>query len=218
MPDRTAEKSPRPRRRAWSPMEATARPIWSGGRWTSAGSNLHVNWNDKSERTDGTFSREPTSHSILNATLASVPGGQELRKSRRCAFSMLREEVSHDVAICLLRRSTRLRRLHAQTCVNQRGLARKIKSDPPFMKPSRIRPVRSPKPGHAVSCRERKRLRCSLPSANAAYSGWVDIAPPWSKRSQRRVPISRHRQIFQKLAKSSPFLTPHLRHSEVGEL
>jgi hypothetical protein len=26
-------------RRAWSPMEATARPIWSGGWWTSAGSN-----------------------------------------------------------------------------------------------------------------------------------------------------------------------------------
>ena len=33
----------------------------------------HVNLIDKSERTDGTFSREPTSHSIPNATSMSVP-------------------------------------------------------------------------------------------------------------------------------------------------
>src|ERR1700729_3766705 len=33
----------------------------------------HVNLIDKSERTDGTFSREPTSHSIPNATSRSVP-------------------------------------------------------------------------------------------------------------------------------------------------
>ncbi len=34
----------------------------------------HVNLIDKSERADGTFSREPTSHSILNAASMSVPG------------------------------------------------------------------------------------------------------------------------------------------------
>jgi hypothetical protein len=36
----------------------------------------HVNLTDKAERTDGTFSREPTSHSIGKGTSMSVPGAK----------------------------------------------------------------------------------------------------------------------------------------------
>jgi hypothetical protein len=36
----------------------------------------HVNLIDKGERTDGTFSREPTSHSIEKGTSMSAPGAK----------------------------------------------------------------------------------------------------------------------------------------------
>ena len=51
-------------------------PRWSGGWWTSAGSSRTVNLIDKAERTDGTFSREPTSHSIQKATFTSAPAAK----------------------------------------------------------------------------------------------------------------------------------------------
>jgi hypothetical protein len=58
----------------------------------------HVNLMDKSERTDGTFSREPTSYSIPDATSMCVREDKELRKYRR-AFSTPREGVAKDGAI-----------------------------------------------------------------------------------------------------------------------
>jgi hypothetical protein len=74
----------------------------------------HVNLIDKSERTDGTFSRSDFTFDT-ERDLYVCPGGKELRKSRR-AFSTPREGVAKD-GDPLSRRSTRLRRLHAQTQV-----------------------------------------------------------------------------------------------------
>ena len=59
----------------------------------------HVNLIDKSERTDGTFSREPTSHSIPNATSMSVP---EVRSCENLAApSTPREGVAQDGATAI---------------------------------------------------------------------------------------------------------------------
>ena len=56
-----------------------------------------MNLIDKSERTDGTFSRSDFTFDT-ERDLYVCPGGQELRKSRR-AFSMPREGVAQDGAI-----------------------------------------------------------------------------------------------------------------------
>ena len=57
----------------------------------------HVNLIDKSERTDGTFSRSDFAFDT-ERDLYVCPGGKELRKYRR-AFSMPREGVAKDGAI-----------------------------------------------------------------------------------------------------------------------
>ena len=69
----------------------------------------HVNLIDKSERTDGTFSR---SDFIFDTErdLYVCPGGKELRRYRR-AFSTPREGDRKGRCDPLSRRSTRLRRL-----------------------------------------------------------------------------------------------------------
>jgi hypothetical protein len=74
----------------------------------------HVNLIDKSERTDGTFSRSDFAFDT-ERDLYVCPGGKELRKYRS-AFSTPRgrRKGRRDP---LSRRSTRLRGLHAQTQV-----------------------------------------------------------------------------------------------------
>jgi hypothetical protein len=57
----------------------------------------HVNLIDKSERTDGTFSRSDFTFDT-DRDLYVCPGGKELRKYRR-AFSTPRESVAKDGAI-----------------------------------------------------------------------------------------------------------------------
>ena len=75
----------------------------------------HVNLIDKSERTDGTFSREPTSPSIRSATSMSARG-QRAEEISPCVLhaARWRRKGRRDP---LSRRSTRLRRLHTQTQV-----------------------------------------------------------------------------------------------------
>jgi hypothetical protein len=78
------------------------------------GMEPHVKLMDKSERPDGTFSRSDFTFDT-ERDLYVCPGRRELRKYRR-AFSTPREGVAKDGAI-RSRRSTPLRRLHAQTQV-----------------------------------------------------------------------------------------------------
>src|SRR6202167_680081 len=119
----------------------------------------HVNLIDKSERTDGTFSREPTSHSIPNATSMSVPevwsceniaarSPRRARVSRRTARS----------AIAPLNTTA----TPARSSPSAAQTFRHAKSLAPFMKPLVTRPVRSPRPrptpSHAAN---ERRSRCS---------------------------------------------------------
>ena len=119
----------------------------------------HVNLIDKSERTDGTFSREPTSHSIPNATSMSVPevwsceniaarSPRRARVSRRTARS----------AIAPLNTTA----TPARSSPSAAQTFRHAKSLAPFMKPLVTRPVRSPRPRPTPShVANERRSRCS---------------------------------------------------------
>ncbi len=119
----------------------------------------HVNLIDKSERTDGTFSREPTSHSIPNATSMSVPevwsceniaarSPRRARASRRTARSAI-------APLNTTATPARSSPSAAQTFRHAKSLAR-------FMKPLVTGPVRSPRlrptPSHVAN---ERRSRCS---------------------------------------------------------
>ena len=73
MLDRTAEQFDLTPRHAWSRMGDTGSAEMVGWLVDESGIEPHANLIDKSERTDGTFSREPTPHSNPNATPMSVP-------------------------------------------------------------------------------------------------------------------------------------------------
>jgi transposase len=119
----------------------------------------HVNLIDKSERTDGTFSREPTSHSIPNATSMSVPGvrsceniaarsPRRARASRRTAQSAIAPLNATATPACSNPSAVRI-------CSHARSRAR-------FMKPLVTRSVRSPRPRPTPShVANEKRSRCS---------------------------------------------------------
>ncbi len=124
----------------------------------------HVNLIDKSERTDGTFSRSDFTFDT-ERDLYVCPGGKELRKYRR-AFSTPRESVAKDGAIA------------TPACSNPSAvqICPHARSRDPFMKPLVTRPVRSPKPRPTPShVANEKRLRCCSLISNV-YSGWVDCA------------------------------------------
>jgi transposase len=133
----------------------------------------HLNLIDKSERTDGTFSREPTSHSIPNATSMSVP---EVRSCENIAArSPCRARASQRTARSAI---APLNAIATPACSNPSAvqICPHARSRDPFMKPLVTRPVRSPKPRPTPShVANEKRLRCSSLISNV-YSGWVDCA------------------------------------------
>jgi Transposase DDE domain len=119
----------------------------------------HVNLIDKSERTDGTFSREPTSPSIQSATSMSAPGAKSsgnlavrsqrrARASRRTARSAIAPLNTTATLVCSNPSAVRI-------CSHAR-------LRDPFMKPLVTRPVRSPRPMPTPSRVENeRRSRCS---------------------------------------------------------
>ena len=115
----------------------------------------HVNLIDKSERTDGTFSRSDFAFDT-ERDLYVCPGGKELRKYRR-AFSMPREGVAKDGAIryraaqhdcdaCMLK---------PKCCPNMP--ARKIARSVHEAARDKARAIAKTE-AYAVSCRERKKV------------------------------------------------------------
>ena len=144
----------------------------------------HVNLIDKSERTDGTFSRSDFAFDT-ERDLYVCPGGKELRKSRR-AFSMPREGVAKDGAIryraaqhdcdaCVLK---------PKCCPNMpaRKIARSV-HEAARDKARAIAKTEEFPPSHVANEKGRDALRSSQTHTQAG-----SIAPPWSKRSQRRFP------------------------------
>jgi transposase len=115
----------------------------------------HVNLIDKSERTDGTFSRSDFTFDT-ERDLYACPGGKELRKRRR-AFSTSPESVAkdgtiryraaqHDCDACLLK---------PKCCPNM--LARKIARSVHEAARDKARAIAKTE-AYAVSCRERKKV------------------------------------------------------------
>jgi hypothetical protein len=116
----------------------------------------HVNLIDKSERTDGAFSRSDDFTFDTERDLYVCPGGKELRKSRR-AFSTPRESVTKDGAIryraaqhdcdaCMLK---------PMCCPNTP--ARKIARSVHEAARDKARAIAKTE-AYAVSCRERKKV------------------------------------------------------------
>jgi Transposase DDE domain len=148
MLDRTAEQFDVPH--AWSPMGATAKMV--GWLVDERGIEPHVNLIDKSERTDGTFSRSDFAFDTERETSMSVPG------IRSCEnLSTPREGVAKDGAIryraaqhdcdaCILK---------PKCCPNM--LARKIARSVHEAARDKARAIAKTE-AYAVSCRERKKV------------------------------------------------------------
>ena len=115
----------------------------------------HVNLIDKSERTDGTFSRSDFTFDT-ERDLYVCPGGQELRKSRR-AFSTPREGVAQDGAIRYraAQRDCEACAFKPKCCPNM--LARKIARSVHEAARDKVRAIAKTE-AYAVSCRERKKV------------------------------------------------------------
>ena len=154
MLDRTAEQ-----------FDATPSRLVADGGYGSAemvgwlvderGIEPHVNLIDKSERTDGTFSRSDFTFDT-ERDLYVCPGGKELRKSRR-AFSTPREGVAQDGAIRYraAQRDCEACALKPKCCPNM--LARKIARSVHEAARDKVRAIAKTE-AYAVSCRERKKV------------------------------------------------------------
>src|ERR1700723_3421840 len=115
----------------------------------------HVNLIDKSERTDGTFSRSDFTFDT-ERDLYVCPGGQDLQKSRR-SFSTPREGVAQDGAIRYraAQRDCEACALKPKCCPNM--LARKIARSVHEAARNKVRAIAKTE-AYAVSCRERKKV------------------------------------------------------------
>jgi hypothetical protein len=118
----------------------------------------HVNLVDKTERTDGTFSRSDFVYDA-ERDLYECPGGKELRKYRR-AFAKPRDGLTKDGTMIYF-----ARKRDCNACALKPKAARtflRAKSRALFMKPLATRPERSqrprPTPSHVAN---EGRSRCS---------------------------------------------------------
>ena len=101
----------------------------------------HVNLIDKSERTDGTFSRSDFTFDT-ERDLYVCPGGMELRKYRRAPRRARASRRTARSAIAPLNTTA----TPARSSPSAAQTFRHAKSLAPFMKPLVTRPVRSPRP------------------------------------------------------------------------
>ncbi len=118
----------------------------------------HVKLMDKSERTDGTFSRSDFVYDA-ERDLYECPGGKELRRYRR-AFTKPRDGVSKDGRITYraIQRDCNACALKPKCCPNARFRA-------PFMKRLATRRAQSPRPRPTLShAANERRSRCSSPT------------------------------------------------------
>src|SRR5271155_244298 len=135
----------------------------------------HVNLVDKTERTDGTFSRSDFAFDP-ESNLYVCPGGKELRKYHR-AFAKPREGLTKDGTMIFFarKRDCDACALKPKCCTN---VPARKKTRAPFMKPLATRPVRSqrprPTPHHVGTKEGRDALRSSEVHPQAR-----PIAPPW---------------------------------------
>ncbi len=155
MLDRTAEQFDVPH--AWSSTGATAKMV--GWLVDERGIEPHVNLIDKSERTDGTFSRSDFAFDTEPETSMSVPGIRSCENL--AALSPRRARASRRTArsaIAPLNTTATL----AYSNPSAVRICSHARSRDPFTKPLVTRPVRSPRPRPTPSHVENeRRSRCS---------------------------------------------------------
>ena len=140
---------------------------------------------DKSERTDGTLSRSDFAFDP-EGNLYVCPAAEELKKYHR-SFPKPRDGVTKDGTLIYFARSTTATPARLNLGAAQNVPARKIAS--PIHEAARDKACKIAKTeAYAVSCRERKKVEMLFRSSEA-HPQAGSIAPPRSKRSQRRVPL-----------------------------
>ena len=191
-------------RRAWScRCEVTARPSMigcAGGRARDRAACGKLM--DKSERTDGTFSRQRDFAFDPQGNLYVCPAGKELKKYHPLIPQATRrsDQRRHED---LLRAQAGLPRLHAQVPVLPENVsARKIARS--VHEAARDKgPCDRQHRGLRRLTSRTKEGRDALRSSEA-HPQARSIAPPRSKRSQRRIPLSRHRPKSAKTGEAYP--------------
>ena len=163
----------------------------------------HVKLMVKSARTDGTFSRCDFAFDP-QGNLYVCPAGKELKKYHR-SFPKPRRRSDQRRHEDLLRAAAsrtatpaRSSPSAARTCLHARSRAL-------FMQAARDDKARAiaKTEAYAVSRRERKKVEM-LFAHHEAHPWARSIAPPRSKRSQRRIPLSRHRPKSAKTGEAYP--------------
>ena len=117
----------------------------------------HVKLMDKSERTDGASSREPTSPSIQRAIAMFCPGGKELEEISSLVFEAPRrsDQRRHDAYFCAPARRCEACALKPKCCPN--APARKIARSIHEAARDKARAIAKTE-AYAVSRRERKKV------------------------------------------------------------
>ena len=164
----------------------------------------HVNLIDKSERTDGTFSRSDFTFDT-ERDLYVCPGGKELRKSRR-AFSMPREGVAKDGAIRYraAQRDCDACMLKPKCCPNMP--ARKIARSVHEAARDKARAIAKTE-AYAVSCRERKKVEMLFAHLKRILRlGRLRLRGPNGAKDEFLLAATA--QNLRKLAKLIPLPTP----------
>ena len=160
----------------------------------------HVKLFDKSERTDGTFSRSDFA-STQKADLYVCPAGKELRRYRR-AFSTPRDGRRRRTARCAIAPASAT----ATPARSSPMLPERARAQDRALHP-RSRPRQGPRDRQDRGlCRLTPRAKEGRDAVRPpqTHPQARPIAPAWPKRRQRRVPLRRHRPESPETGEARP--------------
>jgi hypothetical protein len=164
----------------------------------------HVKLMDKSERTDGTFSRSDFAYDP-DRNLYVCPGGKELRKYHR-AFTKPRDGLTKDGTMIYF--AVRVLCAQAQVlCERSRTQNRALRSRSRSRPGPRDRKDRGLRRFMSGTKEGRDALRSS-----EAHPQARSIAPAWPERGQRRAPLGRHSPKSAETGEAHPLPGGDLRH------
>ena len=164
----------------------------------------HVKLVDKSERTDGTFSRSDFVYDP-ERDLYECPGGRELRKYRR-AFTKPREGVSKDgrIRYRAIQRDCNACPLKPKCCPND--VARKIERSIYEAARDKVRAIAQTE-AYAISCRQRKKVEMLFAHLKRILGlGKLRLRGPSGAKDEFLLAATA--QNLRKLAKLIPFPKP----------
>ena len=174
----------------------------------------HVKLMDKSERTDGTFSR---SDFVFDPErdLYECPGGKELRKYRR-AFTKPRDGVRKDgrIGYRAIQRDCNVCALKPKCCPNMPS--RKIERSIHEAARDKVRAIAKTE-AYVVSCRQRKKVEMLFAHLKRILGlGKLRLRGPSGAKDQRRVPVGGHRPKSAETGEAHPLSEADLRHMRRG--